>query len=139
MTGIAAIINADHAPLDDALLRGVMGVSTSQRESNAQVRVFGGIGLGSVPLAHRADTESITCLDGVWAVMSGRLDDRSGLLSALDLGAGGDVSCLSDVALLLRAYRSGKTTAFCTCSATLPSVSGMLAESVCSARAITLA
>ncbi len=106
MTGIAAIINTDQAPLDDALLRGVIGVPAKSCEGvrPLHITVAGEVGLGSLPLPHAADTDSIACLDGVWAVMSGRLDDRSGLSATLDLRAGGDVSCVSDVALVLRAY-----------------------------------
>ena len=107
MFGIAAIINTNNAPLDDSILRGLMtnceGVRPLHRV--AQIKVLGAVGLGGVSLPHRANSEGPACLDGgLWAVMSGRLDDRKGLSASLDLHPSDDADSLSDVALVLRAY-----------------------------------
>lgn len=102
MAGIAVVINTNRTPVSDALLRGIMKDCAGVTPLHNAVTVPGEVGLGSVSLPHQE--EGLACLDGgLWAVMSGRIDDRGGLSAALGLDAHGDVA--SDVALVLRAYQ----------------------------------
>jgi asparagine synthase (glutamine-hydrolysing) len=100
MARIAAILNIDGAPVDEAVLRAMMDVPPYRSPEDAFLRIDGAMGLGFAPLptqrsAHQKRQPG--CLDGRLAVvMDGRLDDRDGLVSVFGPA--------SDVDLVLRAY-----------------------------------
>jgi asparagine synthase (glutamine-hydrolysing) len=100
MACIAAILNVDGAPVDEAVLRALMDVPPYRSPTNTLLTIDGAIGLGFAPLPTQPADHRRTqpgCLDGrLAAVMDGRLDDRDSLTSVL-----GDAS---DVDLVLRAY-----------------------------------
>ena len=107
MAGIAAVINTDDEPLDEALLRRVMGTATCQASPKAVIGIAGSVGMGSGPVARGGDVEALACLNGqTWAVLDGRLDDRAGLVSALE-GRGHDGAAdMSDAGLVRHAYET---------------------------------
>jgi asparagine synthase (glutamine-hydrolysing) len=103
--GIAAIINTDLAPLEAALLQGMMRFASCRGSSSARIGRVGPVGLASCPLAISDAPGTLAGLDGdVWAVMDGRLDDRAALIAALDGLAASAPAEVSDEELIVRAY-----------------------------------
>jgi asparagine synthase (glutamine-hydrolysing) len=100
--GIAAIINTNQAPLDESVLRAMMGSSPQ-----SQIAVDGCVGLGRVLRGWKHEPEVSRHRDGqVCAVMEGRLDDREALISALGDRDAGPASDPSDALLIIRAYET---------------------------------
>ncbi len=106
MAGIAAILNTSNAPIDESILRRMMTDCDGVRPLHgvAQVKVAGSVGFGVVSLPHQEDCDLFACLEGrLWAVMSGRLDDRAALCAALGRDERLDPRT-PDAALVLHAY-----------------------------------
>ena len=108
MACLAAIVNIDGAPVEEAALRALMDV-TPYRPADASVWTDGCVGLGLAPLvadSANADRSQPRGLhDRLWAVMDGRLDDRGALVAALGGRPGTPVLArASDVELILHAY-----------------------------------
>jgi asparagine synthase (glutamine-hydrolysing) len=100
MACIAALLNIDDAPVDEAVLRAMMDVPPYRFPTQALLAIDGAVGLGCALLPTQPAGRSRTqpgCFDGRFAaVMDGRLDDRDSLTSVLGHA--------SDVDLVLRAY-----------------------------------
>ena len=96
MSAFTALINTDRAPLDESLLRALMGVTQTQ------VRIDGCVGMASASIADGFDGGPSSADSPVWAVLDGRLDDREGLVAALAAShRRADLRCVSDAALLV--------------------------------------
>lgn len=113
MSGIVGIINTDGAPVDRDLL-GQMTDFMSYRGPDAQkVWVDGHVGFGHTML--RTTDEQATehqpfTLDGkVWITADARVDARADLISALESAGTERLDGVTDVELILRAYRAWDT------------------------------
>lgn len=108
MTGLAALLNRDSTPVDEAVLRRMLAALDRYGSDHASLTLHGRAGLANALLATTPEavgTQQPHSLDGqVWVTAQARLDDRPALLRRLR-AEDRDVAVTDDDAtLLLHAY-----------------------------------
>ncbi|HLG54655.1 MAG TPA: asparagine synthase-related protein [Vicinamibacterales bacterium] len=107
---LVAILNADGAPIDVQLLRGLIDGPPYGDQNAMLVWTDGPVGLAFDPLGtphrRREVVPSFTVNQRQWGVMDGRLDDRAALVRRLESRTGRHLGSACDVVLLLTAYEA---------------------------------
>src|SRR5437016_1845337 len=109
MSGIVGILNLDEAPVDRALLRGMTDAMSFRGPDAQEIWVQGHVGFGHTLLKTTDESEHeqqpFTLDHQLWIVADARVDAQEELISKLNAHGEPVKRGVTDVELLLRAYR----------------------------------